>query len=252
MAIKTIVPRSRGKRKIILIDYKKHLTTDTSEKSLRHSIHNGAGRNNQGQITIRFRGGKNKRQYRLVDFKRDIIDIPATVKTVEYDPNRTAFISLIVYANGKKAYILSPRDIKIGDQIISSDLTDVKIGNCMKIKNIPEGTLVHNIEFIPGAGAQIARSAGCSAQVLGKDETGEFTIVKLSSKEVRKIPNDARATIGSVSNEDHNIINLGKAGKNRYLGRKPSVRGSAMNPNDHPHGGGEGRQGVGRDAPRTP
>jgi large subunit ribosomal protein L2 len=252
MATKLIKPRSRGKRNIIVIDYKKHLTTDTPNKQLSKSIHNESGRNNQGKITTRHRGGKNKRKYRNIDYKRNVFDIPAIVKTVEYDPNRTSFISLIVYANGAKSYIIAPKDIKVGETIINSNVADIKIGNCMRVGNIPEGIFVHNVELVPGQGGKLARSAGSSVQVLGKDETGKYTVLKLSSGETRKVPNDALATIGIVSNEDHNIINLGKAGKSRYLGIKPTVRGSAMNPCDHPHGGGEGRQGVGHDAPRTP
>jgi large subunit ribosomal protein L2 len=252
MAIKHIKARSKGKRTSVLIDYKKILTTDTPEKSLTKSIHNQSGRNNRGVITVRHQGGKHKRQYREIDFKRDLVDMVATIKTIEYDPNRTAFISLISYLNGKKAYILSPRGIKVGDEVISSEKADPKPGNCMRIKNIPEGTFVHNVELYPNKGGQLARSAGSSAQVLGKDETGTLTIVKLSSGEVRKIANDCRATVGAVSNEDHNLVNLGKAGRSRHLGIRPTVRGSAMNPNDHPHGGGEGRQPVGYDAPRTP
>jgi large subunit ribosomal protein L2 len=252
MAIKTIKTRSSGKRKIILIDYKQYLTTDTPEKKLTKNIHNESGRNNQGKIMTRHKGGDAKRRYRLVDFRRNKFNIPATVKTIEYDPNRTSFICLIVYQDGTKSYIVAPANIKIGDKVISGESTDIKIGNCLKIKNIPEGTFIHNVELVPGHGGQLARSAGTSAQVLGKDETGKFVIVKLASNETRKIPLNCLATIGTVSNEDHNIINLGKAGKSRHLGIRPTVRGSAMNPNDHPHGGGEGRQGVGADSPRTP
>jgi large subunit ribosomal protein L2 len=252
MSIKTIKPRSNGKRSIVLVDYKKHLTQSRPEKSLVKNIHNHCGRNNQGKITVRQQAGGNKRKYRNIDFKRNVFDIPATVKTIEYDPNRTSFVCLIVYANGAKSYIIAPKDIKIGDKIINSNVADIKIGNCMRVGNIPEGTFVHNVELIPGNGGILARGAGTSVQVLGKDETGKFTVLKLASGETRKTPNDSLATIGLVSNEDHNIINLGKAGKSRHLGIKPTVRGSAMNPIDHPHGGGEGRQGVGRDAPRSP
>jgi large subunit ribosomal protein L2 len=202
MAIKQIINRSKGKRKPILIDYKKTLTTDTPEKSLIVKIHNKSGRNNRGIITARHQGGQQKRQYRLVDFKRDLLNVKGVIKTIEYDPNRTAFISLVVYANGSKAYIIAPKDIQVGDEIISSDKTDIKNGNAMLIKNIPEGIFIHNVELYPGKGGQIARSAGTSVQVLGKDETGNFTLVKLSSGEVRKIPNDCRATIGVVSNSD--------------------------------------------------
>jgi large subunit ribosomal protein L2 len=251
MAVKYIKARSKGRRTTVLVDYKKHLTTDTPEKSLIHSIHNQSGRNNRGVITTRHQGGRQKRQYREIDFSRKN-PLKATIKTIEYDPNRTAFISLIVYENGTKSYILTPQGIKIGDEIISADKVDIKVGNAMLLKNIPEGTFVHNIEIMPHKGGQLVRSAGSSAQVLGKDETGKYMIVKLSSGEVRKILNDCRATIGAVSNENHNLVNLGKAGRSRKLGIRPTVRGSAMNPNDHPHGGGEGRQPVGYDAPRTP
>ncbi|MDR0675379.1 MAG: 50S ribosomal protein L2 [Mycoplasmataceae bacterium] len=251
MAVKYIKARSKGKRTSVLVDYSQHLTTDQPEKSLLKHIHNQSGRNNRGVITMRHQGGRQKRQYRIIDFLR-INPKKAIVKTIEYDPNRTAFISLIIYENGEKSYIIAPQGIKVGDEIISGDKVDIKVGNAMLIKNIPEGTFIHNIELSPHKGGQLARSAGSSAQVLGKDETGAYTIVKLSSGEVRKILNDCRATIGAVSNENHNLVNLGKAGRSRHLGIRPTVRGSAMNPNDHPHGGGEGRQPVGYDAPRTP
>jgi large subunit ribosomal protein L2 len=251
MAVRYIKARSSGRRTTILVDYKKHLTTDSPEKSLTRHIHNQSGRNNRGVITMRHQGGRQKRQYRLIDFLRSN-PLKATVKTIEYDPNRTAFISLIVYENGEKSYIIAPQGIKVGDEIISGDKVDIKVGNAMLIKNVPEGTFIHNLELMPHKGAQAIRSAGSSAQVLGKDETGIYTIVKLSSGEVRKVLNDCRATIGAVSNENHNLISLGKAGRSRHMGIRPTVRGSAMNPNDHPHGGGEGRQPVGYDAPRTP
>ncbi len=254
MAIKSIKARSKGKRTSILIDYKKVLSTNSNKpnKSLTKSIHNQSGRNNQGIITTRHQGGGHKRKYREIDFKRNKDGIEAIVQTIEYDPNRTAFICLISYLDGTKNYILAPRDIKVGDRIVSGEKIDIKTGNTLLLKNIPEGTFVHNIELIPGHGGQVARSAGGFAQVLGKDETGAYTICKLASGEVRKIPNNCRATIGVVSNEDHNLVNLGKAGRSRHMGIKPTVRGSAMNPNDHPHGGGEGRQSIGYDAPRTP
>jgi large subunit ribosomal protein L2 len=252
MPIKTLRPRSSGRRNIITIDYKKHLTVDKPHKQLTKSIHNESGRSNTGKIAVRHKGGRNKRRYREIDFKRNIFDIPAVIKTIEYDPNRTCFISLVVYKNGKKSYILSPKDIKIGDVVVSSKTADIKTGNTLPIGLIPEGTFVHNVELTPNHGGQLARSAGASVQVLGKDETGEYTVIKLNSGETRKIFNACLATIGLVSNEDHGIINLGKAGKSRHLGIKPTVRGSAMNPNDHPHGGGEGRQGVGRPAPLSP
>jgi large subunit ribosomal protein L2 len=251
-SLKTIVTRSSGKRKIILPNYKELLSFEKPNKKLTKSIKNQAGRNAQGKITVRHHGGDSKRKYREIDFKRNKYDIVATVKTIEYDPNRTAFISLICYADGTKNYILAPQGIKVGDKVIASDLTDVKLGNAMRIKNIPDGTFVHNVELVPGQGGKMARSAGTQAQILGKDETGKYVIVKLSSGEMRKVPNDAFASIGSVSNQEHNITCVGKAGTNRHLGIKPTVRGSAMNPCDHPHGGGEGRQGVGRPGPLDP
>jgi large subunit ribosomal protein L2 len=253
MSIKTIKPHSHGNRSIIVIDYKKHLSGHKRTKHLTHSLQNRSGRNNQGKTTVFHRGGKNKRAFREIDFKRnEFKNVPAVVKTIEYDPNRTCFISLLVYENGKKTYILTPKDIKIGDKVMTNDTTDIKIGNCMKVGNMPEGTFVHNVELTSGHGGQLGRSAGTMIQVLGKDETGRYTVLKLSSGETRKVFNDCFATIGIVSNEDHNLVNLGKAGKSRYIGVKPTVRGSAMNPVDHPHGGGEGRQGVGRPAPLSP
>lgn len=253
MPTKHVKSRSSGVRQTIVIDYKKVLTTSSPEKSLLVSLSKNAGRNNQGKITVRHHGGGVKQKYRIVDFKRDKINKVATVKTIEYDPNRTSFISLVAYEDGEKRYIITPKDLKVGDKILSSDqLIDIRVGNALPIKYIPEGTFVHNIELIPHKGGQMIRSAGTSAQILGKDETGEYTIVKLSSGEVRKILNDCMATIGVVSNEDHNLVVIGKAGTNRHRGIRPTVRGSAMNPNDHPHGGGEGRSPIGHDAPRTP
>lgn len=253
MPIKIRKYRSSGKRVSILIDYKNTLTTDRPHKALTKSIQNQSGRNNQGKITTRHQGGRHKRKYREIDFLRNKDGINAVVRTIEYDPNRTAFISLVVYADGTKKYILAPKGIKVGDTIVSgNENVDIKIGNCLPLKNIPEGTFIHNIELVPGHGGQIVRSAGSSAQILGKDETGAYTLVKLASGEVRKFHNDARATIGFVSNDEHNLVVLGKAGRSRKMGIRPTVRGSVMNPNDHPHGGGEGRQSVGKDAPRTP
>ena len=252
MSLKYRKPRSSGKRTYVTIDYKKELTTGKPLKALTRSIHNEAGRNARGIITTRHHGGGHKRRFREIDFRRDKDKIEAVVKTIEYDPNRTAFISLVCYKDGTKKYILAPHDLKVGQTIVSGPNVDIKTGNCLEIQNIPEGTFVHNIELNPGQGAKLIRSAGSNAQVLGKDESGNFMLVKLSSGEVRKIKNQCRATIGIISNIDHNIINLGKAGISRHLGIRPTVRGSAMNPNDHPHGGGEGRQPVGRDAPRTP
>lgn len=253
MPVKRVKARSSGIRQTVIIDYKKVLTTATPEKSLLVSMKNNSGRNNQGKITVRHHGGGYKKKYRVIDFKRDKLDKVATVKTIEYDPNRTSFISLVSYEDGEKRYIIAPKDIKVGDKIIASKKQiDIKIGNSLPISLIPEGTFIHNIELYPGKGGQMIRSAGSSAQILGKDETGKYMLVKLSSGEVRKIPNDCMATIGVVSNEDHNLVVIGKAGKSRHMGIRPTVRGSAMNPNDHPHGGGEGRSPVGNDAPRTP
>ena len=253
MAVKRLKARSSGKRQTIIIDYKKELTTNKPEKSLLVNLHKNSGRNNQGKITIRHHGGGHKRKYRLIDFKRNIDGIVATVKSIEYDPNRTSFISLLVYANGLKKYIITPKGIKVGDKLLSGTKDiDIIPGNTTILANIPEGTLVHNVELIPGHGGQIARSAGSFIQILGFDDSGEYVVCKLMSGEVRKIRKECRATIGVVSNEDHNLVNLGKAGRNRHLWVRPTVRGYAMNPNDHPHGGGEGRQSIGKDAPRSP
>lgn len=253
MPIKRVKSRSSGIRQTIVIDYKKTLTTSQPEKSLLVSLNKKSGRNNQGKITVRHHGGGCKRKYRIIDFKRDKLNKVAVVKTIEYDPNRTAFISLVTYEDGEKRYIITPKDLKVGDKILSSDkLIDIRIGNALPIDFIPEGTFVHNIELIPGKGGQMIRSAGSSAQILGKDESGKYTILKLSSGEVRKVLNKCMATIGIVSNGDHNLVVIGKAGTNRHKGIRPTVRGSVMNPNDHPHGGGEGRSSIGHDAPRTP
>lgn len=253
MAIKQVKARSSGIRQTVIIDYKKVLSNHKPEKSLLVSKKKNAGRNNQGKITVRHHGGGSRKKYRIIDFKRDKLDKVATVKTIEYDPNRTSFISLVCYDDGEKKYIITPKDLKVGDKIISSkNQIDIKVGNALPISLIPEGTFIHNIELYPNRGGQMIRSAGSSAQILGKDETGKYVLVKLSSGEVRKIFNDCMATIGVVSNEDHNLVVIGKAGRNRQKGIRPTVRGSAMNPNDHPHGGGEGRSPVGNDAPRTP
>ena len=253
MPIKRVKSRSSGVRQTIIIDYKKVLSDSKPTKALMLSKKKNAGRNNTGKITVRHHGGGYKKKYRVIDFKRDKINKIARVKSIEYDPNRTAFISLVSYEDGEKRYILAPKGIKVGDVILSSNKQiDIKVGNAMPISLIPEGTFVHNIELYPGRGGQMIRSAGSSAQILGKDETGNYMVVKLSSGEVRKIPNKCMATVGIVSNDDHNLVVIGKAGINRHKGIRPTVRGSAMNPNDHPHGGGEGRSPVGHDAPRTP
>lgn len=256
MAIKKIVNRSNsGIHHATVVDYKKHLTPDVKlVKSLIAKKNKLGGRNNQGKITVRHHGGGHKRKYRIIDFKRNLYDNKiGTIKTIEYDPNRSSFISLVTYENGAKTYILTPSDIKVNDKIISSDkAVDIKVGNCMPLEFIPEGTMVHNIEFTPKRGGQVARSAGAYGQILGLDETGKYVILKLISGETRKFLKQCRATVGVVSNLDHNLVVIGKAGRNRHKGIRPTVRGSAMNPNDHPHGGGEGRSPVGRDAPRTP
>ncbi|CCE66716.1 50S ribosomal protein L2 [Candidatus Mycoplasma haematominutum] len=254
MAIKQTVLRSSGKRVVLTIDYRNTLTRGYKpHKPLLKTRKKHAGRNNTGQITVRHKGGERKRKYRLVDFKRNKFEIPGRVKTIEYDPNRSCFISLVNYADGEKRYILTPEGVKEGDIVLSSlKRTSLRVGDCMPIGVIPEGMMVHNIELRPGAGGQLVRSAGGQAQILGKDLTGAYTLIKLPSKEMRKIKNEARATLGQLSAVDHNLVRLGKAGRNRKLGVRPTVRGVAMNPNDHIHGGGEGRCSIGRDAPRTP
>lgn len=252
MAIKKYKPTTNGRRNMTSLDYKANLSGHAPEKSLLVSMNSIAGRNNTGKITVRHHGGGVKRKYRIIDFKRNKDGIPATVKTIEYDPNRSANISLLVYADGEKRYILSPKGIELGQKVVSGDNTDIKVGNTLQLGNMPEGTTVHNVEMIPGAGGQIARSAGSSAQILGKTEDGRYVIVRLKSGEVRKLLANCRATIGEVGNEEHSLVNWGKAGRNRKRGIRPTVRGSVMNPNDHPHGGGEGKQPIGRKSPMTP
>ncbi|RMA78577.1 large subunit ribosomal protein L2 [Metamycoplasma subdolum] len=252
MAIKKFKAYTNGRRNMSSLDYKANLTGHLPEKSLLVPLPTKAGRNSQGKITTRHKGGRLKRFYRLIDFKRNKDLIPATVRTIEYDPNRSANISLVVYKDGEKRYIISPKGIKVGQEIISGDNVDIKIGNSLPLKNIPEGTFVHNIELQPKQGAIIARSAGSSAQILGKDESGRYIILRLKSGEVRKVLGLCRATVGEVGNEEHSLVNIGKAGRNRLKGIRPTVRGSAMNPNDHPHGGGEGKQPIGRKSPMTP
>jgi large subunit ribosomal protein L2 len=226
------------------------ITTSTPEKSLLVTLAKSGGRNNQGVITCRHIGGGHKRKYRIIDFKRNKDNIPGIVKTIEYDPNRNANICLVAYLDGEKRYILAPKDIKVGYKVISGEVVDIMPGNAMCLKNIPEGTFIHNVELEPGRGGQLCRAAGTAAQILGTE--GKYVTLRLASGEMRKILGECRATVGSVGNEDWNLINKGKAGKGRWLGVRPTVRGSAMNPVDHPHGGGEGKSPVGRDAPRTP
>ena len=226
------------------------ITKSTPEKSLVVTLKKNGGRNNQGRITVRHRGGGAKRKYRLVDFRRVRDGIKATVTAIEYDPNRTANIALINYADGEKRYIIAPKGLKVGDKIESGEKADIKVGNTLPLANIPEGTMVHNVELKAGKGGQIARTAGSSVQILGNE--GKYTLLRLASGEVRKVLSTCRATIGEVGNADHELVKIGKAGRKRHMGIKPTVRGSVMNPNDHPHGGGEGRAPIGRKGPVTP
>jgi large subunit ribosomal protein L2 len=249
VAIKTYKPVTSGNRGKTSIDFS-DLTKKAPEKSLVVPLKKSGGRNNKGRITVRHRGGGAKRKYRIIDFKRNKDGIEGIVASIEYDPNRTANIALINYKDGEKRYIIAPEGLKVGDKVISGANADIKVGNTLELRNIPEGTMVHNIELKPGKGAQLARSAGSSAQILGHE--GKYTLLRLKSDEVRKVLGICRATIGEVGNKDHELINLGKAGRKRHLGFRPVVRGSVMNPNDHPHGGGEGRSPIGRSAPVTP
>ncbi|MBU8685602.1 50S ribosomal protein L2 [Bacillus haynesii] len=249
MAIKKYKPTSNGRRGMTSSDFAE-ITTDQPEKSLLSPLHKKGGRNNQGKLTVRHQGGGHKRQYRIIDFKRDKDGIPGRVATVEYDPNRSANIALINYVDGEKRYILAPKGLQVGTEIMSGPEADIKVGNALPLINIPVGTVVHNIELKPGKGGQLVRSAGTSAQVLGKE--GKYVLVRLNSGEVRMILSACRATIGQVGNEQHELINIGKAGRSRWKGIRPTVRGSVMNPNDHPHGGGEGRAPIGRKSPMSP
>jgi large subunit ribosomal protein L2 len=251
MPIKKYKPVTNGRRNMTTLDYS-GLSKVKPTSSLLTSLNEHAGRNNKGQITTRHKGGGHKRKYRIIDFKRNKFDIPGKIATIEYDPNRNAFISLINYIDGEKRYILFAKGMEVGQTIIASENADIKTGNAAPLKNIPEGTLVHNIEMKIGKGGQIARSAGSSAQILGKDEDGKYITLRLGSGEVRKVLAECYATIGEVGNEEYNLINWGKAGRNRWRGIRPTVRGSVMNPNDHPHGGGEGRAPIGRKSPLTP
>lgn len=251
MAIKKYKPTTPGRRFMSTIVGVKSGNIKP-EKSLISILKNRSGRNNVGKITVRHHGGRSKRMYRTIDFKRNKFNIEGVAKTIEYDPNRNCFIALIVYRDGEKRYILAPDKFQVGDKIISSEAVSIRRGNSCLIKNVPEGINVHNIELYPGHGGQIARSAGNYAKILGKDDTKKFIIIELSSGEVRKIRNECRVTIGEIGNKDFSLINFGKAGRNRLRGIRPTVRGSAMNPVDHPHGGGEGKTGIGRKAPLTP
>ena len=249
MAIRVYKPMTNGTRQRSVLT-SELITKATPEKSLVVTKKKTNGRNNQGKITVRHRGGGVKRKYRLVDFKRNKDGITAMVNAIEYDPNRSANIALITYKDGVKAYILAPNGLKVGDIVESGVKTDVKVGNSMEIANIPVGTVIHNIELRPGKGGQLARSAGTSAQILGRED--KYVLIRLSSGETRKILGTCRATIGVVGNEEYNLVKVGKAGRTRYKGIRPTVRGSVMNPNDHPHGGGEGRAPIGRSGPMTP
>ena len=249
MAIKKYKPTTNGRRNMTGSDFAE-ITSTTPERSLLTPLPKRAGRNNQGKITVRHQAGGHKRQYRTIDFKRNKDGIPATVKTIEYDPNRSANIALVFYADGEKRYILAPKGMTVGTVIMSGPEADIKTGNTLALSDIPVGTTIHNIELKPGAGGQMVRSAGTSAQLLGKE--GKYALVKLASGEVRMVLLTCRATIGQVGNEQHELINIGKAGRSRWKGKRPTVRGSVMNPNDHPHGGGEGRAPIGRPSPVSP
>ncbi len=251
-SIKKYKPTSPGRRNSSVINFKETITTDTPEKSLLVPLKKSAGRNNTGSITVRHKGGGVKRKYRIIDFKRNKDGIPGKVATIEYDPNRTAFIALINYADGEKRYIIATKDMKVGQEIMSGENAPIASGNNLPMNLMPEGTVIHNIELKPGKGGELVRSAGTSAQLLGSDESGRYVIVRLASGEMRKILSTNKATIGEVSNPAHNLVRWGKAGRNRHKGIRPTVRGSVMNPNDHPHGGGEGKQPIGRPAPLTP
>jgi large subunit ribosomal protein L2 len=249
VGIRKYRPTSPGRRFMSVSTFEE-ITTDKPEKSLLVPLKKRAGRNNQGRITVRHHGGGHKRMYRIIDFKRDKDGIPAKVATIEYDPNRSARIALLHYMDGEKRYIIAPVGLKVGDVVMSGPTADIKPGNALPLANIPVGTVIHNIELKPGKGGQLARAAGASAQVLAKE--GDYAHVRLTSGEVRLIRLDCRATVGQVGNLDHENITIGKAGRARWLGRRPSVRGSAMNPVDHPHGGGEGRAPIGRKSPMSP
>ncbi|MFV0379705.1 MAG: 50S ribosomal protein L2 [Anaerorhabdus sp.] len=249
MGIKKYKPTTPGRRGMTTLTFEE-ITTSTPERSLLSSLSKKGGRNNNGRITTRHHGGGHKRQYRIIDFKRNKDNIPAKVATIEYDPNRSANIALLHYVDGEKRYIIAPKGLEVGHTIVSGETTDIKVGNSLEMRNMPEGTVVHNVELKPGKGGQLARSAGCSAQLLGIED--RYVTVRLTSGEVRKILGHCRATVGSVGNEDYSLVNIGKAGRSRWLGIRPTVRGSVMNPNDHPHGGGEGRTPIGRKSPMTP
>ena len=249
MAIKNYKPTTPGRRKMSAL-VNEEITSSTPEKSLTVTIKKNGGRNNQGKITVRHQGGGAKRKYRIIDFKRNKLNVPGTVASIEYDPNRTANIALINYADGEKRYIIAPRGLTVGMTVEAGENADIKVGNALPIMNIPVGTMIHNIELRPGKGGELARSAGASAQILGREDS--YVMIRLSSGEQRKVLGTCMATVGEVGNEDSSLVKVGKAGRSRHMGIRPTVRGSVMNPNDHPHGGGEGRAPVGRKAPMTP
>jgi large subunit ribosomal protein L2 len=249
MAIRNYKPTTPGRRKMSTL-VNEEITKSTPEKSLTVILKKNSGRNNQGKITTRHQGGRVKRKYRVIDFKRNKFNVPGVVASIEYDPNRTANIALINYLDGEKRYILAPKTLKVGAKVEAGENVDIVVGNSLPIMNIPVGTMIHNIELRPGKGGELARSAGSSAQILGRE--GKYVMIRLSSGEQRKVLGTCMATVGEVGNEDASLVKVGKAGRNRYKGIRPTVRGSVMNPNDHPHGGGEGRAPVGRKAPVTP
>ncbi|MFR1577786.1 MAG: 50S ribosomal protein L2 [Lachnospiraceae bacterium] len=249
MGIKKYTPYTPSRRNMTGLDFTE-ITKNAPEKSLTVSLKKNSGRNNQGKITVRHHGGGSRRKYRIIDFKRNKDNIPATVLSIEYDPNRTANIALICYADGQKAYILAPQGLKVGQKIMNGEHAEARLGNCLPLSLIPIGTEVHNVELYPGAGAQMVRSAGVAAQLMAKE--GKYATLRLPSGEMRMVPINCRATIGVVGNGEHSLVNVGKAGRKRHMGIRPTVRGSVMNPNDHPHGGGEGRAPVGRPGPCTP
>ncbi|MBQ6783605.1 MAG: 50S ribosomal protein L2 [Acholeplasmatales bacterium] len=249
MAVRKYKPTSNGRRNMSVLIFDE-ITTTTPEKSLLAVKNSKGGRNNTGKITVRHQGGGVRQKYRIIDFKRNKDGVPATVKSIEYDPNRSANIALLVYADGEKRYILAPKGLTVGTKLMSGENADIKDGNALPIVNIPVGSLIHNIELHPGKGGQLARSAGVSAQILGRES--QYVIIRLGSGEVRKILGTCKATIGVVGNESHELVRIGKAGRARHMGLRPEVRGSVMNPNDHPHGGGEGKCPVGRPSPMTP
>ena len=249
MGIKKYTAYTPSRRNMTCSDFAE-ITCDKPEKSLCVSLKKTAGRNNQGKITVRHIGGGSRRLYRIIDFKRKKDGVPAVVKTIEYDPNRTANIALICYADGEKAYILAPVGLEVGQTVMNGEAAEARVGNCLPLANIPIGTLVHNVELYPGKGGQLVRAAGNSAQLMAKE--GKYATLRLPSGEMRMVPIICRATIGQIGNIDHELINIGKAGRTRHMGTRPTVRGSVMNPNDHPNGGGEGKCGIGRPGPSTP